>query len=51
LILKRRAQLILSRGILDEFIETVADPEIRKYVDEEDIIRFLRIIGSYFDNL
>jgi len=39
-------QLIISKEILDEFIEVVADARIRKYVDEEDLTKFLRIIGS-----
>jgi putative PIN family toxin of toxin-antitoxin system len=39
-------QLILSREILDEFARTVTDPKISRYVDEEDIIRYLRAIGS-----
>jgi hypothetical protein len=40
------AQLILSRGILEELAEVAADDKIRKYVEEEDVTRFLRIIGS-----
>jgi putative PIN family toxin of toxin-antitoxin system len=39
-------QAVLSRGILEEFLEVVEDSRIRKYVDEDDIIAFLRVIGS-----
>ncbi len=41
-----KCQLILSRQILDEFARTVADPKISRYVDEEDIIRYLKVVGS-----
>jgi len=39
-------QLILSKQILDEFARIVADPKISRYVDEEDITRYLKVIGS-----
>jgi putative PIN family toxin of toxin-antitoxin system len=39
-----KADLILSREILEEFAEVAADQKIRKYVDEEDVAEFLRII-------
>lgn len=45
-LVRKRAQLILSRDILEEFAEVAGDPIIRKYVDEDDVIRFLRAIGS-----
>lgn len=45
-VVRGRVQLILSREILDEFIEVAADTRIRKYVNEEDLTKFLRIIGS-----
>ena len=32
--------------ILEEFARSIRDPEIRKYVDDEDVIEFLRVIGS-----
>ncbi len=41
-----KAELILSMKILEEFARTFGDPEIRKYVDEEDAINFLRVVGS-----
>ncbi len=40
------AQLILSRGVLEELAEVAADDKIRKYVKEEDVTKFLRIINS-----
>ena len=45
-ILRGNAQLILSRGILEELAEVAADDKIMKYVEEEDVKKFLRIIGS-----
>ena len=41
-----KVQLILSRSILEEFLEVADDPRIRRYVDEDDIIAFLRVVGS-----
>jgi putative PIN family toxin of toxin-antitoxin system len=41
-----KIQLILSRSILKEFSEVADDPRMRKYVDQNDIIAFLRIVGS-----
>jgi len=45
-IAEKRAQLVLSRGILEEFLEVTDDPRIRKYVDEDGVIAFLRAVGS-----
>jgi putative PIN family toxin of toxin-antitoxin system len=45
-IAKGKFQLVLSRQILDEFARTVADPKISRYVDEEDITRYIKVIGS-----
>jgi len=45
-IAKGKCQLVLSKQILDEFVRTVADPKISRYVDEGDIIRYLKVIGS-----
>jgi putative PIN family toxin of toxin-antitoxin system len=39
-------QLVLSRSILEEFLKVTEDPKIRKYVSEDEIIVFLRIIGA-----
>jgi len=39
-------QLILSKGILKELSEVSNDPRIRKYVDQDEIIAFLKIINK-----
>ena len=39
-------QLVLSRSILEEFLEVTDDPRIRRYVNEGDIISFVRVVGS-----
>jgi hypothetical protein len=39
-------QLILSKNILTEFSEVADDPRIRKYVDQDNIVAFLRIIDK-----
>jgi putative PIN family toxin of toxin-antitoxin system len=44
-ILRGKHQFILSREILEEFAQATAEPKIRRYVDEEDVIRFLVDIG------
>lgn len=41
-IIIRRHELILSKEILEEFAEIVAEPKIQRYVSEQDVIRFLR---------
>jgi len=41
-----KVQLILSRCILEEFIEVADDPRIRRYVDQDDIIAFTRVMES-----
>mgnify|MGYP005854177327 CR=1 FL=1 len=45
-IIEARIQLILSRSLLKEFSEVVDDPRIRKYVNRDDIIAFLKILGT-----
>jgi len=37
-------QLVLSKGILEEFTEVSGDPRISKYVDREDVAAFLDIL-------
>lgn len=39
-------QLVLSKNILEEFTKVSQDPRIRKYVDQKDIIAFLRVIDT-----
>lgn len=38
-------ELIASKSILEEFSEVAYDPRITKYVEENDIIAFLKVIG------
>ncbi|MCX8189221.1 MAG: putative toxin-antitoxin system toxin component, PIN family [Nitrososphaeria archaeon] len=45
-IVKGQLQLILSKDIIEEFLEVTEDPRIRKYVDESDIIAYLSALGS-----
>lgn len=45
-IVKEKAQVVLSKEILKEFIEVTDDPRMRKYIREDDKIAFLKIIGS-----
>lgn len=45
-IIRRKHKITISREVLDEFAEVAAEPEMRKYVSEQDISRFLRDIGS-----
>lgn len=42
----KKAQLILSGDILQEFLEVTEHPKIRRYVSEEEVIAFLRVLGS-----
>jgi len=45
-IVEKKTQLVLSRDILEEFLEITEDSRIRKYVDEDDVIAFLRVVGN-----
>jgi putative PIN family toxin of toxin-antitoxin system len=45
-IVRGKYRLILSRQILGEFARVVANPKISRYVDEEDIMSYLKVIGS-----
>jgi putative PIN family toxin of toxin-antitoxin system len=45
-IAEEKIQLVLSRSILEEFLEVVDDKRVRRYVEEDDIIAFLRVVGS-----
>jgi putative PIN family toxin of toxin-antitoxin system len=42
-----KVQLILSRNILDEFVEATDDYEIRRYVDEKDVMLFLKFLATF----
>jgi len=41
-----KAQLVLSRGILEELLEVTEHPKMGRYVDEDDVIAFLRVLGA-----
>jgi len=45
-IIEGKAQLFLSKSILEEFAKVAYDPKITRYVGEKDLIDFLKIIGS-----
>ena len=45
-IAEEKIRLVLSRGILEEFLEVANDKKVRRYVEEEDIVAFLRVVGS-----
>lgn len=45
-IIEGKAQLFLSKSILEEFVKVAYDPKITKYVGEKDLREFLKIIGS-----
>jgi len=40
------AQLILSRGILEELVVVAADDKIRLYVEDEEVAEFLQILND-----
>jgi putative PIN family toxin of toxin-antitoxin system len=41
---KGHIQLVISKSLLEEFSQITKDPRIRKYIGEDDVIAFLRII-------
>lgn len=43
---RKKIQVVTSRNILEEFLKITDDPRIRRYVDEDDTIAFLRAVGS-----
>jgi len=45
-VVEKKVPLVLSREILEEFLEVTEDPNIRKYVDENDVIAYLRVVGN-----
>jgi putative PIN family toxin of toxin-antitoxin system len=48
-IVRKKAQMITSEKILEEFIEVTEDLGIRRYVSDGDVIEFLRVIGNLAD--
>ena len=45
-IAEKKIQLVLSRGILEEFLEVTEHPKVKRYVDENDVVAFLRVLGN-----
>ena len=41
-----KAQLITSRGILEELARVTSDDKIRRYVQEDEVIRFMKVINN-----
>ena len=41
---KGHVQLVISKNLLQEFIQISKDPRIRKYISEDDVVAFLKII-------
>ena len=46
-IVRRKHELILSKEILEDFIEISRDPKIRRYVAVEDAATFIRSLVSF----
>ena len=44
--LVKNKQLVVSRAIVEEFLDVVEDPKIAKYASEQDITVFLNILGA-----
>ena len=44
--LAKNKQLILSRTILEEFLEVIEDPKVAKYTSEQDVTIFLNTLGN-----
>jgi len=45
-LVKGKATLVVSEGILEEFVTVTNDPRIRRYVTEKDVKGFLRVISN-----
>ena len=45
-LIAKKVKLILSMEILQELIESVGEPKIKRYIDEEDLSNFIKIIGA-----
>jgi uncharacterized protein len=44
--LAKEKQLLLSRAILEEFLEVIEDPKVARYVSQRDITIFLNVLGN-----
>jgi len=45
-IVEKNIKLVLSKGILEEFLEVTETSKVRKYVNEDEVIAFLKILGT-----
>lgn len=45
-LVEKGARMVLSRDILEEFLGVASEPKIGKYVGEDDVIKYLKIIGG-----
>ena len=41
-----KAQLFLSKDILEEFVEVAYDSKIMRYISSKDLVEFLKILGN-----
>jgi len=39
-------QVVLSKAVIEEFLETIEDPKIAKYTSELDVTVFLNVLGK-----
>ena len=44
--LAKEEQIILSRTILEEFLEVTEDPKVAKYLNQQDVTVFLNVLGN-----
>ena len=44
--LVKEKQLVLSKAILEEFLDVIEDPKVAKYVSERDVTVFLKTLGN-----
>lgn len=44
--LTENKQLVLSKAILEEFLEVTEDPKVAKYISQQDVTVFLNAVGS-----
>ena len=44
--LAKTKQLILSKPIIEEFLEIIEDPKVAKYISQQDVTVFLNTLGD-----
>lgn len=44
--LTENKKLVLSKAILEEFLEVTEDPKVAKYISQQDVTVFLNILGN-----